>query len=87
MNERVECTGYTEWLENMVVMLSKDFRGLVNASTEDFLIKNAQYLPYSNETRKSIRIIAEEAEFEHKKLSPEEIEHYTKVLIHNKTIN
>ena len=66
MRKKVECTGYTEWLENMVVMLSKDFRGLLDSLTEDFLIKNAQYLPYSNETRKSIRIIAEEAEFEHK---------------------
>lgn len=83
-SKRVVCPEYVEWLEDMVVMLSKDFLELVKAAPQGFLEANTKFLSDSDDTRKAIRTIMEKANCDNKSLSSEEIEHYTKMLLYNK---
>lgn len=59
---------YENWLENMVVMLSKNYMDLIKASEEEVLKKCN--LPHSNETRKAIRLISENTCVKHDYVDP-----------------
>lgn len=73
---------YINWLENMLVMLSGNFMDLVNALkvADVEALKNLP-LPWLTETRKSIRLIAENAEVSNDKVTPEAIECFTNKVI------
>lgn len=72
---------YANWLENMVILLSKCYMELVRESDESTLKKVST--PHSNEIRCAIRTIAEEATADCKEVSNGEISAYTRAVIQN----
>lgn len=75
---------YVNWLENMLTMLSKNYLDLVHASDEDTL--KSVSLPKSNETRKAIRLISQNALLHKESLEDERIEKFTQVIIENQRL-
>ena len=75
---------YYSWLENMVIMLSRNYLDLVHASDEKVL--KSVPLPVSNTTRKAIRLIAQNTSPIKDKLEDMCIEEFTKVLIENQRL-
>lgn len=73
---------YLDWLENMLIMLSGNFMDLANAlKAADAEALKKLPLPYSTETRRAIRLMAEYAEVSNKRLEPYEVEAFANEVI------
>lgn len=76
---------YVDWLENMVVMLSKNYLELIHASSEETL--KSVNLPHSNDIRASMMKIAENTNVMHGvTLEQDTIQNFTMHLINNQNI-
>lgn len=75
---------YVDWLENMLIMLSKNYLDLVCVSDEKVL--KSISLPSSNTTRKAIRLISQNARPTVGKLEDKRIEKFAKDLIENQRL-
>lgn len=74
-----ETSSYVDWLENMLTMVCRNYKALIDASCEDIL--QTVPLPRQDETRRAIRLIAENARSTHDDIGKQSMEHFTYVLI------
>ena len=81
--------GYVDWLENMVIMLCRDYmeiiRVLREVNNKDIIEKIP--LPVRDETRRAIRLISEQAQTSRKTVPEKDVEKFKDWLIINHSDN